>query len=337
MKKAKVTIYDIARELSVSPSTVSRAISDSDLISDEVKEKIRSKAIEMGYENRKFRINTGRAVVVVVPEINNYFYRQIISTIQNKIEDKYLLSICCSFNSAETEELIISQLDPSQVSCLIISQSMDRKSSSHILKLERKGVPVIMLNRVDYDYPCPKFVIDNYMDSYLLTNHLVSSNCHKIAFAAKHFNCPIYKERIQAYQDVLAANGIQFNPNYLIYSELTNEDINEVIMRFLSMQPRPDAIILPGFTAVLQAISIMHKYNINVPEEMCLVSFDEDPECRYSTPTVTGIERPVHEIGSKIGELVLSICANKSYQKNSINVFKSNLVIRGSSLRLSMG
>lgn len=335
MKKPKITIYDIAREMNISPSTVSRAISDSPLISSEVKEKVREKAIEMGYVGKNFRPNKGSTIAIVVPELNNFFYSQTIEAIQQKIENKYLVSIFCSYNSVKTEKSIVSSLDPSQISCLVISQAMDANDSTHIAKAEKKGIPVVMFNRVDYDYDCPKFLIDNYMNSYQLTNHLVGSNYKRIAFAAKHFNCPIYKERIQAYKDVLSASNLPFIRDYLIYSELTNEDINEVIARFLNLNPRPDALILPGFSAALQAISIMKIHNISVPNDMAIVSFDEDPECKYSSPTITGIERPLSEIGNKIGGIILEISSNKSYKKNTINVFKSHLVIRGSSLRIN--
>lgn len=334
MKKTKVTIYDIARELNVAPSTISRAMAHSNLISDEVKEKVYAKALEMGYRGRNFRINREGQVAILIPEMNNFFYNKIVESIQKKVDNKYLVSVLCSFNSFKIEKEIVSKLDPAQVCCLVITQSMDAKDSLHIAEVEKKGIPVIMLNRVDYDYECPKFVIDNYMDSYLLTNHLVGSNYRRIAFAAKHFDCPIYKERIQAYKDVLAANDIAFDQNYIIHSELTYEDINEVILRFLSLRPRPDAFILPGFTAALQAISIVKVFNIDIPKDIAIVSFDEDPECKYSSPAITSIERPLVEIGSKIGELIPLICTNKPYDKNKINVFKSNLVIRGSSLRL---
>lgn len=332
MKRSKVTIYDIAKELKISPSTVSRAISNSDLISDEVRDKVHEKALEMGYDSRNFRSKKGGVIAVVVPELNNFFYSKIIAAIQQKVESSFLLSIFCSYNSVETERNIVDKLDPAQISCLVISQAMDANDSAHILKTEKKGIPIVMFNRVDYEYECPKFLIDNYMDSYQLTNHLVGSNYKRIAFAAKHFNCPIYKERIQAYKDVLAANNLPFNEDYLIFSELTNEDINDVVMRFLALSPRPDALLLPGFSAALQAISIVKIYNINVPNDMAIVSFDEDPECKYSSPTITGIERPLSEIGSKIGDFIQTICSNKPYDKNSISVSKSHLVIRGSSL-----
>lgn len=333
MKKTKVTIYDIAKELDISPSTVSRAISDSKLISTEMKEKVRSKAIKMGYESRSFGANRGNTVAIIVPEINNFFYEQVIHAIQSELNNKYLFAIYCSFNSFEIEKAIVSNLDAQQICTLVITQSMDATDSMHIARAEKRGISVIMFNRVDYNYNCPKFIIDNYMDSYLLTNHLVSSNYKRIAFAAKHHNCHIYKERIQSYKDVLKAYDITFNPNYLIYSELTYEDIVDVVQRFIYTSPSPDALILPGFSAALQAISITKKYNIDIPKSMAIVSFDEDPECKYSTPTITGIERPLSRIGKEIGKQIITMNDNRQYDRNLIKVFKSHLVIRGSSLR----
>lgn len=333
MKKSKVTIYDIAQALKVSPSTVSRAIADSHMISDEVKERIQSKAVELGYEHPNLRLRKRGIVAIVVPDINNFFYEQIIKSIQAKLGDRYLISIFCSFDSPEIEKSILSKFAPSHISCLIIAQAMNVDDSKHIVNVEKKGIPVILFNRVNHDLKHPKFVIDNYMDAYLLTNHLVGSNYKRLAFTTKHYNCPIYEDRIQAYKDVLEASDIEFNPDYLISSELTHEDVVEVVQRFLFLKPRPDALILSGFTAALQAISITKKYGIDIPNDMAIVSFDEDPECKYSSPTITGIERPLTEMGRDIGELVIRICENKHYEQNMIKVYKSHLVIRGSSLR----
>jgi LacI family transcriptional regulator len=298
-----------------------------------MKDAVLAKATEMGYRTGFSPQSKGNIIAVVVPEINNYFYSQVLEAIQVGIKDKYLLSIFCSFNSVEIERLIISNLDPSKISCLVLSKSMDAEDSSYLKEVEKKGIPIIMFNRVDYNYECPKFVIDDYMDSYVLTSHLITSNYRRIAFAAKHYNCPIYKERIRAYKDVLDKNNIMFNPDYLIYSELTNEDIHEVIQLFFNRNPRPDALILPGFMAALQATSIAKVNNISIPNDLGIVSFDADPECIYSYPSITGIERPLKEIGTEIAELILTICNKKPYLKNAVRVFKSHLIVRGSSLK----
>ncbi|MEA4917997.1 LacI family DNA-binding transcriptional regulator [Proteiniphilum sp.] len=327
----KVTIYDIAEKLKVSPSTVSRALAGNSLISAETKTKVMAAAVGMGYTDIR-AVSNAHTIAVIVPEIDNFFYSKVLSTIQYTIKNKYLFSIFCSFNSSRIEREIVSKLNPDQIKCLIISQSMDTEDSSHLSDVEKKGIPVILFNRVNYNYASPKFLIDNYMDSFMLTNHLVSSGYRRIAFAAKHYNCPIYKERVQAYKDVLNKNNIAFNPDYLIYSEHTLEDTYEVITRFIHMRPRPDALILPNFVSALQATSIAKIYNISIPGEMAVVSFDEDPESKYSTPTITGIGRPCTEIGIEIGKFALSVCDNQPYDRNAIKIFPSNLIIRGSSL-----
>lgn len=332
--KKKVTIYDIANELKISPSTVSRALAGNSLVNAETKKVVTAKAVQMGYIERKTE-NNANTIAIIVPEVNNYFYSKVISSIQNTINNRYLVSILCSFNSDKIERQIVSKLNSDHIKCLIISQSMYTEDCSHLLEVEKKGVPVVLFNRVNYNYSMPKFLIDNYMDSFMLTNHLVSSGYKKVAFAAKYYNCPIYKERIQAYKDVLKKNNIEFNLDYLIYSELTLDDTHEVITRFINMKPRPDALILPNFISALQAISIAKINNISIPKEMAVVSFDEDPECKYSTPTITGIERPLTKIGTKIGEFALSVCDKQPYDKEAIKVFSSNLIIRGSSLLLS--
>lgn len=327
----KVTIYDIADRLKISPSTVSRALAGNSLISDETRAKVMAIAVEMGYTDPKTGSNAN-TIAIIVPEIDNFFYSKVLSSIQHAINNKYLFSILCSFNSTNIERKIVSKLNPDQIRCLIISQSMDAEDFSHLLEIEKKGIPVILFNRVNYNFTAPKFLIDNYMDSFALTSHLVSSGFRRIAFAAKHYNCPVYKERIQAYKDVLIKNNIAFNPDYLIYSELTLEDTYEVVTRFINMKPRPDALILPNFVSALQASSIAKINNISIPVEMAVVSFDEDPESKYSTPSITGIERPCTEIGTEIGKFALSVCNKQPYDRNTIKIFRSNLIIRGSSL-----
>lgn len=327
----RVTIYHIAEKLNISPSTVSRALADNVNVHVETREKVMETAVKMGYVLPKTRTNA-HTIAIIVPEINNYFYSQVLSAIQHTIHPNLLVSILCSFNSIQVEREMVAQLDPSQIRCLIISQSMDANDSSHLKEVERKGIPVVLFNRLNYNHVAPKFVIDNYMDSFMLTNHLITSGFKKVAFAAKHYHCPIYKERVQAYKDVLDKYDITFNPDYLIYSELTLEDTYEVINRFINLKNRPDALILPNFVSALQAISIAKIYNISVPSEMAIVSFDETPESKYSTPTITGIERPCIEIGKEIGKFVLSICEDSSYDRDTMKIFRSNLIIRGSSL-----
>ena len=327
----KVTIYDIADKLLLSPSTVSRALAGNSLITEKTRHKVRKAAIEMGYMENPKQIEEANMIAVVIPEINNYFYSRILASMQAAIGNRYLLAIMCSHNSSKIEKEIVSKLSPSQTKCLIISQSMDTDDCSHLVEAEKRGIRIILFNRIYHSGKCPKFLMDDYMDSYNLASHIISTGRRRIAFAAKHFNCPIYKNRVQAYKDVLKKNNIPFNPDYLIYSELTLKDTHEVITRFINMSPRPEAIILPSFISSLQAKSIAKLNNLSIPQDIAIVSFDEDPECRYSTPSITSIEQPVLEIGEEIANTALQLCDDASLEKDSIKIFSSNLIIRGSS------
>lgn len=327
----KITIYDIADRLKLSPSTVSRALADNPLINIKTKTRVRMAAEEMGYHSGTKSTSGTKAIVAIVPEIDNSFYSSVLATIQENLGNDYLLVVMCSYNSASREQELVARLDPSQVRCLIISQSMDTESSQHLKEAQKRGLPTILFNRTYYSGGCPKFLIDDYMDSYMLTKHLVSTGKKRIAFAAKHFKCPIYKERIKAYKDVLKQSGLSFNSDHLIYSELTLEDTHEVISRFIRMNPRPDALILPNFVSALQATSIAKINNISIPHDLAIVSFDDDPECRYSSPSITGIERPTTEIGEEIAGLLKEICNGNLPEENLIRIFKSDLIIRGSS------
>ena len=327
----KVTIYDIADKLLLSPSTVSRALAGNSLITEKTRHKVRKAAIEMGYMENPKQIEEANMIAVVIPEINNYFYSRILASMQAAIGNRYLLAIMCSHNSSKIEKEIVSKLSPSQTKCLIISQSMDTDDCSHLVEAEKRGIRIILFNRIYHSGKCPKFLMDDYMDSYNLASHIISTGRRRIAFAAKHFNCPIYKNRVQAYKDVLKKNNIPFNPDYLIYSELTLKDTHEVITRFINMNPMPEAIILPSFISSLQAKSIAKLNNLSIPQDIAIVSFDEDPECRYSTPSITSIEQPVLEIGEEIANTALQLCDDASLEKDSIKIFSSNLIIRGSS------
>ncbi len=327
----KVTIYDIADKLNLSPSTVSRALSDNSLINIRTRDKVKKAAIELGYLDSPGQASESSVITIIVPELNNHFYSGVITSIQEFLGDEYTLSIMCSNNSAKTEKSLVSRLNPAQTRCLIISQSMDTTDCSHIEEAEKKGISIILFNRIYYNGTCPKVIMDDYMDSFALTNHLISTGRRRIAFAAKHFRCPIYRNRIQAYKDVLQKNNRTFYPEYLIYSELTVSDTHEIISRFIKMDPRPDAIILPSFTSALQAISIARLNGISVPHDIAIVSFDEDPECRYAIPSITAIEKPAKEIGEEIARTTIRICTGDIEGKESVRVFSSNLIIRGSS------
>lgn len=327
----RVTIYDIAEKLGISPSTVSRALSNSELVNRRTREMVLAAAVEMNYIDPK-QLDRADTVAVIIPDMKSRFYLEVLAALQKSLQERYLVAVYHSFNSAKVEQEIVARLDLSRIHCLVVSQSMDTTDSSHLQEVQKKGVPLLLFHSVHLQQPSPRFIVDNYRDAYLLTNHLVTSGYHRIGFAASHFNCPINHERIRAFKDVLREHGIDFNPDYLIHSEQTVEDIHEVINRFLNCSPAPNAVILPNFTAALQAISIARMRSLSVPGDLAVVSFEDGPDCKYTLSSITTLEHPCAELGTAMGQYVASLNGNNTTNRELIKIFNSNLAIRGSSL-----
>lgn len=329
----KTTIADIAKQLGIATSTVSRAINNHPNISENVKNKVWELANKMGY-GRNLNLQRANNIVIIVPELYNQFYCSIIDAISMHIKSSYYnVAIFCSYNSHEKEKQIIDNLDTDQLAFLILSRSMDSVNSKHLTQVANKGIPIIMFNRVDYDFRCPKFVIDNYMDAYLATNHLIKSGYKRIAFAAKHYNCNVYNERIRAYRDALEHAEIEFDDDLVIYSELTTEDIRKVIDIFMSLSPAVDALLLPNFYAALEATRMAKNRNISIPAQLGVLSFDEEIYSQLNTPSITTIERPLAKLGEAIAQQVNYFVEFKKLNAKNLNVFSSDLIIRGSTLR----
>ena len=329
----KITIADIARQLGIATSTVSRAINNHPNISENVKMRVWEVANKMGY-GRNLNLQRANNIVIIVPELYNQFYCSIIDAISTNIKStNYNVGIHCSYNSHDKEVQIIDNLNTDELAFLIISRSMDSLNSKHLNQVANKGIPIIMFNRVDYDFRCPKFVIDNYMDGYLATNHLIKSGYKRIAFAAKHYNCNVYNERIRAYRDALEHAEIEFDNDLVIYSELTAEDIRKVIELFLSVVPPIDALLLPNFYAALEATRIAKNRNMSIPTQLGVLSFDEEIYSQLNTPSITTIERPLTKLGEAIAQQVNYFLENKKMLAKNLNIFSSDLIIRGSTLR----
>lgn len=328
----KITISHIAQRLKIATSTVSRALNNHPNISESIKSRVWEVANEMGY-GKNVHLHRANTIVIVVPELYNQFYCSIIDAITLHLKsDFFNTAVYCSYNSHENERQIMQNLNLQDVAFLVVSKSMDSTNSKHIQQLANMKIPVLMFNRVDYDFRCPKFVIDNYMDAYLATHHLIKSGYKRIAFAAKHFNCNVYNERIRAYKDALEHAEIEFDKNLIIYSELTNDDVRDVIELFLSMEPAVDAILLPNYYAALEAIRFAKNRNIAIPNQLGVLSFDEEIYSQLNTPSITTIDRPLAKMGEAIAKQINYYIDNKEFSAKNLNVFSSDLIIRGSTL-----
>lgn len=337
-KKEGVTIYDIAKKLKISTSTVSRALNNNSRISEKTRNKVLSTAKEMGYKPNVPQAyvvpKREKKIGVIVPMLDKGIYSDSINGIRDiAAKNNYDVIISLSDNNAETQAEILDSFASLNLEGIIISFARETTDLSPFINLQEKGINIVCYNRVNYDMPMSKVIMDNFYGAYSGTEHLISVGCKTIAHLSGNIDCPIYSERVKGYKAALKNAGIRFNKDYLMYSELTHDDLSSFIEYLFSLPTPPDGLLINDNLLALQAHIILSKSGIAVPQDVAIVSFGSEPFNAYITPAFTSIEYSSYDMGVKTAELLFhEIDKGQSQDKRTI-IESTKLIIRNSTIR----
>jgi LacI family transcriptional regulator len=333
-----VTIYDVAKVLNISPSTVSRGLKDHPHINKETKKKIRAQAKEMGYQQNKFasslRKRRTETIGVVVPKLNSYFMATVISGVE-KVTNKhgYGLIISQSQESGKQEVACVSTLFNSRVDGMLISLAFDTKNLDHFDILFNKDIPVVFFDRVADCHGCLSVIIDNYKAGYEATSHLINQGCRRIVHLGGNTLRNVYSDRLGGYRQALHDNGIDFNPKLVFINDLTRETCKGLMKKILNTNLKPDGIFAANDTTAVAAMIEIQAEGIRIPEDIAIAGFNNEPISQVIRPNLTTIDYPAREMG----EIAAASLINKLKDIQSANlsriVLKHRLIERESSLR----
>jgi LacI family transcriptional regulator len=339
MKSNKeVTIYDVAKALNISPSTVSRGLKDHPHIRKETKKKIIATAREMGYQQNKFASNLRQkhtnTIGVVVPRLNSYFMATAIAGIEKvTAKNGYGLIISQSQESWKKEISCVSTLFNSRVDGLLVSLAFDTKNLDHFNILFNKNIPIVFFDRVADCHDCMSILIDNYKASYEVTSHLIDQGCKRIVHIGGNLLRNVYSERIKGYTQALADNKIEFDQNLVFIGDMTGQAGVDTAQKILNMKPRPDGIFASNDTSAVATIVELEKAGLKIPEDIAVVGFNNEPISQVVKPNLTTVDYPAREIGELAASSLINILKNSQQANLSTIVLKHNLIIRESSLR----
>jgi len=333
-----VTIYDVARVLNISPSTVSRGLNNHPHINSETKKKIRAVAGEMGYQQNKFasslRKRRTETIGVVVPKLNSYFMATVIAGME-KITNKhgYGLIISQSQESGKQEISCVSTLYNSRVDGILISLAFDTKNLDHFNILFNKDIPVVFFDRVADCHGCMSVVIDNFRAGYEVTAHLLEQGCRRIAHFGGNLLRDVYSERFRGYRQALSDRGIEFDPELVLISDLTRETGKALSKKIRQMSPRPDGIFASNDTTAVAAIVDLQKNGISVPDDIAVAGFNNEPISQVIRPNLTTIDYPAREIGEIAATALINKLNNTQQADLRTIILKHSLILRQSSMR----
>lgn len=341
MKKKDLTIYDIAKELNISPATVSRALKNNPAISAETRKTIQNLAKNQGYRPNTFARNLRNrktnTIGVIIPRLDSYFMSTVLAGMESVVNPAgYHLLINQSLENTQNEIANAETLFNNRVDALIVSLASDTVDLTHFFPFFSKNVPVIFFDRVCNLETCRKYVIDNFNCGYQVTKHLIEEKCRNIVHITGNLSKNVYNDRFNGYKKALSDYNISFNPEYIFSdSKLTLQSGIDVVEKILSFNSVPDAIFVANDTCAAGCILELNKRNINVPGQIAVAGFNNDPVAIIIEPNLTTINYPGNELGKLLATDLINYLKGITKENTSQKiVINSELIVRNSTKRI---
>ena len=311
MKKPNLTINDIAKALGISKSTVSRALRDAHDINPETRKKVMEYAEKHDYHPdflaKSLRSRKTKTIGVIVPAYNIPFYSIAICGIQDyAMKMQYNVMICHSNEHYETEIKNVDALLNANVEGIIISVSRNTEKNEHITKLKKKGIPLVLFNRVIENFKAAKVVVNDYYGAFNMVNYLVKTGCKKIAHISGPNNLLLSNNRKEGYFKALKKAGIGPSEKLIIEGDFTIESGNECTKKLLAENSGIDAIFAVCDAVAFGAMKVLKEKGIKIPEEISVVGFTNEPMAELVEPSLTTVKQPIYEIGETASKLLFA-------------------------------
>lgn len=339
MEKGKnhVSLKDLALEIGVSISTVSRALNNHPDISQSMTKKIQKLAEEMNYTPNPLAMGllkqATRMIGVIVPDLVTHFYSSIISGIEQVSEEKgYYILIASSSETLKKEINSVENLLKTRVEGLIVCLSQETKDYSHFDRVISNHIPLVFFDRVCRTNEVPSVVVDNVDAAKKITRHFYKNGFRRIAYVAGPDHLNISQERTHGYLKGLKSCGLEFNPELLVKCNMSSKDAIRATALLLELPERPDAIFGINDTVAFAAMKEIKRRGLRIPEDVALVGFTDEFHSTVVEPALTSITHPTFEIGKEAARLFFNLIENPDAKPAQV-VLKTKLVVRKSSVR----
>jgi LacI family transcriptional regulator len=339
----QVTIKDIARELGISPSTVSRALKDHPDISRETKKAVTDLAQKLNYQPNivalNLRTRKTHTIGVIIPELVHFFFSTVISGIEAAAyEAGYSVILSQSNESFEREVSNFRTLFNLRVDGMLISLSRETNNFEHIEAAINRGTPIVFYDRSYHDPNCNSVTVDDYVGAKEAVQHLINGGSKTIAHISSAYNTKIAQERLRGYRDALLENNIEFTEDLTIQCENGNvEDGKSAMMQLLKRSPRPDGVFTNNDLLGMGAMATIKSSGLKIPNDIAVVGFSDWAYSELMEPPLSSVHQPGFEMGQEATRMLIKMIELKDKRVEGIRpeskILKTRLVARASSDR----
>ncbi len=304
-----VTLREIAERLNVSTSTVSRALHDHPRISSATKRAVRALAQELNFQPNplamNLRMQRTKTIGIIVPKISYPFYASAITGVESvAIQEGYNIVICQSNESYEREVANIQSLVLSRVDGIIVSLAGETERYDHFQEVLDRGVPLVFFNRTCPELAVSQVVIDNFVAARQAVNSLIQHGCSRIGLLAGPAKIDISNERLRGYQQALAQHQLPFESDLVAHCDYSEASGYAQTTRLIQLPNSPDGIFAVSDRLAIAAVMAIEDHDLQIPEDIALVGFNNDPVTSVVSPPLTTIDQNPEQMGETAAQLL---------------------------------
>ncbi|MBU2939110.1 LacI family transcriptional regulator [Lacinutrix sp. C3R15] len=318
--KRKVTLKQIARELDVSISTVSKALRNSIEISEDTRQKVQAFAklynyrpnnIALSLKNRKTQ-----TIGIIIPEIVHHFFSKVISGIEAVANKRgYNVIVGLSNESFSKEVINMEMLANGSIDGFILSiakETQQQQDYHHFIETINQGMPIVMFDRVVNEIKCDKVIVDDADGAKLAVNKLIQCGCKNIAIVTTKDYVSVGKLRTQGYLEALEDHKISPKSSLIlkVHDQLLSEDhldsLELEIENLFKNNKNMDGVFAVNELYAITAMKVARKLGLKIPEDIQVIGFTDGVLSKHAVPALTTVSQHGKKIGEKAAELLIN-------------------------------
>lgn len=335
-----ITMKDIARELGVSVTTVSRALKDSPRISAARRKLIQDYAEEHNFcpniiaESLRYSKTMPLKIIgVIIPEFAHYFFSTVLAGIEEMASSMgYRIMVAQSAENYEREVAICQSFFKTKVCGVIVSQAKDTKEYSHFQRLIDNGVPLVFYDRICTGVNASRVVVDDYQGAYTAVCHLAQAGCRRIAFFGSPMNMEISKNRFNGYKDALFKMGLKHDPMLQFICD-NRAEAERIVPEILEKESRPDGFFAVNDDTAVGILYAVKRAGLHVPDDIQICGFTNGQRAIACDPMLTTVEQRGRKVGETAAKILIDQVEGRIPKTKTVReIVRTKLIVRGTTL-----
>ena len=343
MRPIEPSLKYIAEQLNISTTTVSKALKDYKDVSPVTKSKVIELAKSLNYIPNTLAVNLRKketnTIGLMIPDVVHHFFSNIVKGIVSEAEKlNYLVIILQSNESKSLEEKQVELLINKRVDGIIMSLSNESNFDNHIKTILKRGIPLVIFDKINKLIPCSKVIIDDQLAAYKATTHLIRQGCKKIAHIRGPVNPQNAIDRFLGFKKALKDHDIPYNSELVAFCEnVTYEEGYSLTQNLLSIHPDIDGIFCITDLVAVGVIAYCNDNHIKIPNQIAIIGFSNWFVSQITHPKLSTINQPNYEMGVASFQLLIKEIQHQKLNDTHLNetiTLETDLVIRASTLRI---